>query len=118
MAWVILLCSAVLEAIWATALGASEGFSELTPTIIFFVANIASLIGLGKAMKSIPVGTAYAVWTSVGAALTVTYAMATGNEAASVLKVVFLTGIIACVVGLKVLGAKPDDRADAGADPA
>lgn len=102
MAWIILLVSAVLEAVWATALGASNGFSELLPTIIFVIACAASMMGLSIAMKKIPVGTAYAVWTAVGSALTVTWAMATGSEAASVLKVVFLAGIIACVVGLKL----------------
>ena len=103
MHWPILLISAIFEAIWATALGESNGFSELVPTVIFVAATIISMIGLGYAMKAIPVGTAYAVWTAVGSALTVTYAMASGNESASILKVLFLSGIIVCVVGLKLL---------------
>lgn len=102
-AWIVLLVSAVLEAVWATALGQSEGFSKLAPAIVFLVAVSFSMLGLGIAMTAIPVGTAYAVWTGIGACLTVTYAMATGTEAASVLKVIFLAGIIGCVIGLKAL---------------
>ena len=101
-AWIVLLVSAVLEAVWATALGASDGFSLLVPTIVFGLALIASMVGLALAMRAIPMGTAYAVWVGVGAALTVSYAMATGAESASLLKVAFLAGIVGCVIGLKV----------------
>lgn len=62
--------------------------------------------GLGWAMKSIPLGTAYAVWVGVGAALTVIYAMATGAESITLGKVIFITGIIAAVVGLKLVPHK------------
>lgn len=102
MAWIILIISGVLEAVWATALGKSEGFSRLTPTIVFVVALIASMIGLAYATKTLPTGTAYAVWVGIGAALTVAYAMITGAEPASVLKIVLILGLIACVVGLKL----------------
>lgn len=103
-AWIILLCSAVLEAVWATALGQSQGLTQPIPVVVFLIAVSFSMLGLGTAMSAIPVGTAYAVWTGTGAVLTVTYAMATGTEAATVLKVVFLAGIIGCVIGLKMLG--------------
>ena len=63
MPWVILLASAVLEAVWATALGASEGLSRPSPTVVFLVALAASMVGLAVASESIPIGTAYAVWT-------------------------------------------------------
>ncbi|PFG41534.1 quaternary ammonium compound-resistance protein SugE [Isoptericola jiangsuensis] len=103
MAWLILLLSAVAEAVWATALGASEGFSVLGPSIVFFVFLGISMAGLGWAVRHIPLGTAYAVWVGVGAALTVSYAMATGEESLSVFKVVFLVGIVGAVVGLKLV---------------
>ncbi|MGA4508021.1 DMT family transporter [Propionibacteriaceae bacterium G1746] len=103
MAWIILLASAVMEAVWATALGQSNGFREPGPTAVFFVAAVASMLGLGWAVKKIPIGTAYAVWTGTGGALTVIWAMATGAESASVWKIVFITGIIAAVVGLKLV---------------
>lgn len=106
MPWLILVVSAVLEAVWATALGLSEGFSKPLPTVVFFVAVTLSMIGLGWAAKSIPMGTAYAVWTGIGAALTVTYAILTGSESVSVWKIVFLVGIIGAVIGLKLVPAK------------
>lgn len=102
LAWIILLASAVLEAVWATALGASDGFTQPLPTVIFAVATTLSMIGLGIAMKRIPIGTAYAVWTGVGAALTVGYAMVTGVESVSLWKLLFIGGIIAAVIGLKL----------------
>lgn len=105
MAWGILLASAVLEAVWATALGESDGFTRLVPTAVFAVANVLSLVGLALAMKEIPIGTAYAVWTGLGAVLTVTWAALTGTEVLTPLKVVFLLGIIACAVGLKMTTA-------------
>lgn len=117
MAWAILLVSAVLEAVWATALHASDGFTNLVPTLVFACAATLSLVGLGQAMRTIPTGTSYAVWTGVGAVGTVAWAVVTGTETASGLKLVFLGGIIACVAGLKLLDlpAAPD-RDDAAAD--
>jgi quaternary ammonium compound-resistance protein SugE len=110
MAWAVLFVSSVLEAVWASALAASDGLREPVAAAIFVTATTISMFGLGFAMREIPVGTAYAVWTGAGAALTVAYAMAIGTEAASVPKVLFLTGIIGCVVGLKLL--KPAPRGD------
>ena len=106
-AWLILLGSAVLEAVWATALGLSDGFSQALPTLVFAVTATLSMVGLGMAVKSIPLGTAYAVWVGVGAALTVGWAMVTGVEPASPLKLLFIAGIVACAAGLKLL---PQDR--------
>lgn len=102
MAWVVLVISGVLEAVWATAMGKSEGFSRLSPSIVFAVAIVASMAGLAYAMRDLPVGTAYAVWVGIGAVLTVVYAMAAGDEPTSVLKVAFLAMIIGGVVGLKL----------------
>lgn len=110
MPWVILLASAVLEAVWASALGASDGLSRLVPTVVFFVALAASMVGLGMAAESIPIGTAYAVWTGVGAALTVTWAIVVGGESSSVPKVLLLGGIVLAVVGLRFVGSTGGDR--------
>ena len=104
MAWFVLVVSGVLEAVWATALGRSEGFTRLTPTLVFAVSVTLSMAGLAWAMRTLPTGTAYAVWVGIGAGLTVVYAMATGAEAATVAKVVFLLMIIGGVVGLKLVG--------------
>ena len=118
MYWAILIASAVLEAVWATALGYSEGLTVLVPSLVFFVALAGSMAGLAYAMRGIPIGTAYAIWTGLGAALTVTYAIVWGGESASVLKVLFLAGIIACVVGLKLVHSREERvAAEVGAMP-
>jgi quaternary ammonium compound-resistance protein SugE len=112
VAWLLLLGSAVLEAVWATALGLSDGFTVPLPTVIFAVTSTLSLIGLGLAIRSIPLGTAYAVWVGIGAALTVGWAMATGVEPFSVLKVLFIAGIVGCAAGLKSLPADAKVRGE------
>jgi len=103
MSWLILALSGVLEAVWATALGRSEGFTRLVPTVVFAVSVTLSMAGLAYAMRELPVGTSYAVWVGIGAALTVAYAMVTGDESASVVKVLLIGGIVVSVAGLKLL---------------
>lgn len=103
MAWIVLIVSGIFEAVWATALGKSEGFSRLTPTIIFGIGIVISMSGLAFAMRDLPVGTAYAIWVGIGATLTVTYAMAFDGESVSLFKIVLLLGIVGCVVGLKLI---------------
>ena len=103
LAWIVLLVSGAFEAVWATALGKSEGFTKLWPTVTFFVACAISMGGLAFALREIPTGTGYAVWVAVGASLTVVYAMITGTEPASLIKVLLLIGIVACVIGLKLV---------------
>ena len=100
--WLALIASGVLEAVWATALGRSEGFTRLAPTVVFVVSAVASMVGLAYAMRGLPVGTAYAVWVGIGAALTAGYAMWTGQEPASAVRVLLLAGIVGCVIGLKL----------------
>ncbi|SDS25141.1 DMT family transporter [Microlunatus soli] len=115
MAWLILIVSAVFEAVWATALGLSDGLSRPLPAIVFFVGLAVSMVGLGRATRQIPIGTAYAVWVGIGAALTVGYAMATGAEATSIPKIIFISGIIVAVVGLKLVPGRPRGSSDAPA---
>lgn len=103
MAWVVLVLSGMLEAVWAAALDESAGFSRLTPSLIFIAALGLSMAGLAFAMRSIPLGTAYATWVGIGAVLTVCYAMTTGAEVVSPAKLVLLGGIVVCVIGLKLL---------------
>ncbi|QDO88250.1 multidrug efflux SMR transporter [Ornithinimicrobium ciconiae] len=103
MDWVILISAGVLEAVWATALGASNGLRRLRPSIVFLAAMIVSVWGLAVAMQTIPTGTAYAVWTATGASLTVAWAMLRGTEPVTVLRMLLLLGIVGCVVGLKVV---------------
>ncbi|MDF0532541.1 multidrug efflux SMR transporter [Tsukamurella sp. 8F] len=102
MAWVVLVLSGCLEAVWATALSRSEGFSRIGPTASFAVALALSMAGLAYAMRTLPVGTSYAVWVGIGAALTVVYAMATGAESATLIKGLCIAAIVAGVIGLKL----------------
>jgi quaternary ammonium compound-resistance protein SugE len=103
VSWLVLILSGVLEAVWATALGRSEGFTRLAPTVTFLVSVVLSMVGLAYAMRELPVGTSYAVWVGIGATLTVAYSMVTGAEPVSVVKLLLLTGIIGCVAGLKYI---------------
>ena len=103
MSWTVLVLSGILEAVWATALGKSEGFSRLGPSVVFFGALSLSMAGLAYAMRDLPVGVAYAVWVGIGAVLTVAYAMAVGDEPVSAIKLLFLIGIIGCIAGLKLV---------------
>jgi quaternary ammonium compound-resistance protein SugE len=102
VSWLVLVVSGALEAVWATALGRSEGFTRLAPTVVFALALAGSMGGLAWAMRSLPIGTAYAVWVGIGATLTAGYAMWTGAEAVSVVRVLLLAGIVGCVIGLKL----------------
>lgn len=104
MSWLVLVLSGVFEAVWAVALDATEGFKRLRPTVVFVLALLVSMVGLGFAMREIPTGTAYAVWTGVGAALTVLWSIARGKERAHPVKLGLIAVLILCVVGLKVVG--------------
>ncbi len=102
MAWLVLILSGVLEAVWAVALGRSEGFTRPVPSLVFAVGLVLSMGGLAFAMRTLPLGTAYAVWVGIGAALTVGFGMATGAESVSLVKVLLIAGLVGCVVGLKL----------------
>ena len=103
MAWLVLVASGILEAVWATAMDRSDGFSRLLPSLIFAVSLLFSMAGLAFAMRSLPTGTSYAVWVGVGAVLTVGYAMLTGDETASPVKVMLIAGVVGCIAGLKLV---------------
>lgn len=103
MTWIVLVLSGVLEAVWATALSASDGFKKVVPTIVFVVGMALSMAGLAYAMTAVPVGTAYAVWVGIGASLTVVVAVLRRQEAASFARIALVLGLVACVVGLKVV---------------
>lgn len=103
MSWIVLVLSGVLEAVWATALSRSEGLTRLVPTVTFGIALLLSMAGLGYAMRTLPVGTSYAVWVGIGAVLTIAVAVVTGAETLSVTKVLLLAGLVGCIVGLKLV---------------
>jgi len=87
MNWIVLIISGLFEAVWATALSRSEGLSRLAPSLVFLGGLVVSMAGLAWALRGIPVGTGYAVWVGIGAATTAVWAMATGAESVSVVRV-------------------------------
>ncbi|QOD03229.1 multidrug efflux SMR transporter [Pseudarthrobacter sp. BIM B-2242] len=106
MSWIILIFSGALEAVWAAALHRTfqaTGQRRIAPALLFLVSVLASMAGLAFAMQTIPTGTAYAVWVGVGVVLTSAYAMITKAERPTTARLLLLTGIAACVVGLKVV---------------
>lgn len=102
MSWLVLVVSGLLEAVWATALGRTAGFTRVLPSVVFLVACAASMGGLAYALRTLPVGTAYAVWVGIGAGTTVAWAIASGAEAASPLRILLVLGLLGCVIGLKL----------------
>jgi quaternary ammonium compound-resistance protein SugE len=105
MAWVILIVSGLLEAGWALSLKASDGLSKLWPSVAFFVLLVASMAGLMIALKTLPVGPAYAVWVGIGAVVTAIIGMITFGDPVSALTIGSIVLIIAGVVGLQLAGA-------------
>ena len=102
MAWVILVLAGLLEIGWAIGLKYTEGFTRLWPSIGTILAMVGSVVMLGFAMKSLPVGTAYAVWVGVGAVGTAILGMVLLGESANVGRLVSLGLIVAGIVGLKL----------------
>ncbi|MEV7973611.1 multidrug efflux SMR transporter [Cellulomonas sp. NPDC089187] len=102
MAWVVLILSGLLEAGWALSLKASEGFTKLWPSVSFVALLALSMFGLSWALRTLPVGLAYAVWVGIGAATTAILAIVWLGEGVSVGKIVSLVLIVAGVVGLNL----------------
>lgn len=105
MPWIYLFIAGLLEIGWAIGLKYTEGFSRLWPSVVTIGAMVASFGLLAAALKHIPVGTGYAVWTGIGAAGTAVIGMAFLGESREALRIVCLVLIIAGVVGLKFASA-------------
>ena len=103
MAWIVLVASGVLETVWATALEGSRSFTRPLPSAVFVVALVLSMGGLGYALRTLPVGTAYAVWVATGAVLTTVWAIVTRKERATIAKLALIFGLIVCVAGLQIV---------------
>lgn len=102
MNWLILISAGLLEVGWAIGLKYTDGFTRLWPTVATVAAMILSMGLLGVAMKSLPVGTAYAVWVGVGAVGTALLGMVLFGEPASTMRLLSLGFIVAGIAGLKV----------------
>ncbi|ABS15228.1 quaternary ammonium compound efflux SMR transporter SugE [Brucella anthropi] len=102
MAWIYLGLAGILEVIWAYFMKKSEGFSLLTPSAITIVTMIGSFILLSIAMRSLPLGTAYAIWTGIGAVGAFLVGIFILGEAATFFRVASVTLILAGIIGLKL----------------
>lgn len=105
MAWLYLFAAGLLECVWPIALKESDGFSRLTPSLVTVVVGAISLALLALAMRQIPVGTAYAVWTGIGATGVALIGVVHYGDATTVGRLVCLTLIVAGVIGLRVFSA-------------
>jgi len=103
MSWLVLLLAGLLEVGWAVGLKYTHGFTRLWPSVWTVAAMVVSLALLGIAMRTLPLGTAYAVWTGVGAVGTVIVGIALFGESASVARLACVALIVAGIVGLKVV---------------
>lgn len=102
MAWVVLFIAGLLEVVWAVGLKYTQGFTRLWPSVGTVVTMAASFLLLSKALRTIPVGTGYAVWTGIGAVGTVVVGMTLLGEPRDVGRLVCVALIIAGIVGLKL----------------
>ena len=103
MAWVVLFIAGLCEIAWAVGLKYTEGFTRLWPTLFTGVSLVASMALLGLAVKSLPLGTAYAVWTGIGAVGAVILGIVLFKEPATVARLVCVGLIVSGILGLKFL---------------
>ena len=103
MAWYILFIAGLMEIGWAIGLKYTEGFTRLVPSVLTLAAMTLSVVLLGLALKTLPVGTAYAVWTGIGAVGTAILGMVLFGDPASAARIVSIGLIVAGIVGLKLV---------------
>lgn len=101
MAWIILLIAGLLEVVWAIGLKYTHGFTRLTPSIITIAAMVVSMLLLANAMKTLPAGTAYAVWTGIGAVGAAIMGMVLLGESTNIARIISLCLIVGGILGLK-----------------
>lgn len=102
MAWIVLIAAGLLEVVWAFFMKKSEGFTVLVPTVITLVTVIASFVLLSISMKTLPLGTAYTVWTGIGAAGAFVFGIVLLGEAVTPMRIVAAMLILAGLVMMKL----------------
>lgn len=107
VAWLLLLVAGILEIVWAASMKASDGFTRIHYTVITIAAAWASFWLLGLALKALPVGTAYAIWTGIGAIGTAILGMALFNEPVTLARIGCISLIVIGILGLRFFGANP-----------
>jgi len=103
MHWIVLLLAGLLEVVWAVGLKYTEGFTKLVPSAVTLAAMAGSVVLLGLALRSLPLGTAYAIWTGIGTVGTVIWGIMMLDEPASVARLVCIAMIVLGIAGLKIL---------------
>ena len=106
MAWISLLVAGILEVVWAYSMKQSHGFTRLSPSVVTLVVMVASFALLAMAMRMLPLGTAYAVWTGIGAMGTAILGMALFDESRDALRLASICLIVGGVLGLKLTGGE------------
>ncbi|AGC45569.1 quaternary ammonium compound efflux SMR transporter SugE [Myxococcus stipitatus] len=101
MAWILLIVAGLLEVGWAIGLKYTEGFTRLVPSVLTGLAIVTSMVLLGTAAKTLPIGTAYAVWVGIGALGAAVLGVVLFNEAISPLRMLFLGMLLVSIIGLK-----------------
>jgi quaternary ammonium compound-resistance protein SugE len=101
-AWTLLIVAGLLEVVWAVGLKYTEGFTRLTPSAVTLIAMVLSIVLLARALRTIPVGTGYAVWTGIGAVGTALVGIVVLGEPRGAGRLLALTAIIGGIVGLKL----------------
>ncbi|HPG34582.1 MAG: quaternary ammonium compound efflux SMR transporter SugE [Lentimicrobiaceae bacterium] len=122
MPWLILIIAGLFETVWAVSMKYSEGLTRLWPSLITAAAMIISLWLLAIALKSLPLGTAYTIWTGIGALGTVIYGILIFGESKDLLKILFVMMILGGIIGLKVVSKestaqKAEQSQPVGAQP-
>ncbi len=102
MTWIILILAGLLEVTWAVGLKYTEGFTRLTPTVLTLAAMAGSVGLLGLALRTLPLGTAYAIWTGIGTVGTVIFGIIVLDEPASAVRLGCIAMIVAGILGLKM----------------
>lgn len=104
LAWLVLLAAGACEVAWAVGLKYTEGFTRPAPSVFTLVFMVLSVVLLAQSLKALPLGTAYAVWTGVGAVGTAVMGMVLFNESRETARLVSIGLIVAGIAGLKLLG--------------
>lgn len=102
MAWIYLLFAGLFEIAWAVGLKYSESFTRPIPTVVTIVCLIISMVLLGLAVRTLPIGTAYAIWTGIGAAGAVAAGIFLFHEPATLMRIAFAALIVVGIIGLKL----------------
>ncbi|ANU24314.1 quaternary ammonium compound efflux SMR transporter SugE [Planococcus donghaensis] len=110
MAWILLVIAGMTEIVWAIGLKLADGFTNFVPSLVTLIFIVISFMLFAFAMKTIPIGTAYAVFTGIGAAGTAILGILLFNETASLEKIFFLSLLLVGIIGLKVLDGKEPSR--------